>query len=149
MNKLNFKDLKPETKREMSELIGRWKRTKTDIHTLIEGLSTLAAEKRMSAGEVSKLAGDEVASITNTWGKGNRARLALEKEHASLLLGLVMSIEEAANEDYGLAGRMVETADSVLFKGGKVPSTITDPSWERVLEVLASVDPSLCQRALF
>jgi hypothetical protein len=61
MNKLNFKDLKPETKREMSELIGRWKRTKTDIHTLIEGLSTLAAEKRMSAGEVSKLAGDEVA----------------------------------------------------------------------------------------
>ena len=44
---------------------------------------------------------------------------------------------------------MVENATIVLLMGGKVPATITDPSWERVLLVLSSIDPSVGQRRLF
>jgi hypothetical protein len=149
MRKLNFRDLTPETKKEMNGVIERWKRTGTSVRVLAESLEMLASRRRPAARDLMQEPSDEVAGIAVTWGKANGSKLALNKEHAGLLLSVVLKIEHAAKQDETLAAQMVEHAGSVLLLDGKVPSTITDPSWGKVLGILSGIDSRFGQNSLF
>ena len=61
-----------------------------------------------------------------------------------------LSIEiNAISADEETAAKMLDTTMSVLLNGQSLPQKFTDPSWERLRQVLTEVEPILAQSTLF
>ncbi|HSB46855.1 MAG TPA: hypothetical protein VLD37_02490 [Candidatus Bilamarchaeum sp.] len=139
--------LPEERKQPMRELVGRWKRTGAAVSVLEESLITLSALKRASAQQLLETNGSPVAAIACTYGRGSRAKLALPKEDAKLLLALVHEIS-SCKQDEPTKLRMMDKAVSVLL-GGQAPATLSDPKWKPLLDILGGFDPAIKQGSLF
>lgn len=135
-------------KSELSRVVQRWKASGKPTEVLEEGLKMLTRAKRPSADQI---VGEDspCAVVACDYGKRYRFKLSLSREDASILLGMVKSLREAAQNDETTARKMVELAAGVVLEGKAVPTTITDPSWGPVLRLLSEVAPSLQQRELF
>jgi hypothetical protein len=140
--------LSEERKQPMRELVKRWKDTGSTVSVLEESLNTLSRDKRNSALMLIGSAERDIATITCTYGKGSRPKLALEKADARMLLVLVSEIS-ACKEDETMKSRMMEIAASVIIGGQKPPSTLTDPKWKPLLDLIGSFDPTIKQGSLF
>ncbi|MCI0503968.1 hypothetical protein L0Y65_04620 [Candidatus Micrarchaeota archaeon] len=144
-SKLN--NLTDRQKKAMGYVVSAWKKSGETFATLEEGLRVLSSDKRPTANAIST-SEESYMAVACGYGKGYRNKLTLSKEDAALLLELVVPIRrEACCEES--AKKMVELAAGVLLDGRAVPKTITDPSWERVLRVLAEVAPSAGQSRMF
>jgi hypothetical protein len=137
-----------ERKQPMRDLVKRWKNTGAGVSVLEESLRVLSADKRSSALSILGSDAGPIGSIVCTYGKGSRPKLALEKEDAKLLLTLVREIS-ACNEDVSTRSRMMDIAASVILGGEKPPSTLSDPKWKPLLDIIGSFDPSIKQGSLF
>ncbi|MCI0559088.1 MAG: hypothetical protein MN733_11375 [Nitrososphaera sp.] len=140
--------LSEERRQPMRELVKRWKGTGSPVSALEESLKLLSRDKRSSALSLIGSADRDIATITCTYGKGSRPKLALDKADARMLLVLVSEIS-SCNEDETMKSRMMDIAASVIIGGEKPPSTLTDPRWKPLLDLIGSFDPTIKQGSLF
>jgi hypothetical protein len=146
--KTHFNRLSPCTKERMKSVIDNWKRSKMSVGVLAEGLALLAEDERQSAAALLKRNGTDAVNVAAGYGKGTRAKLALEKEDAKMLLEVVSEIREIEKDEEKLK-HMIEMAAAILLKGERPPNAFRDPAYEKLMEVLAQFHPAVVQRALF
>ncbi len=146
--KTHFNRLSPCTKERMKSVISSWKRSKATVGVLAEGLALLAEDDRQSAAELLKNNGTEAVNVAAGYGRGSRAKLALEKDDAKILLEVVSEIREIEKDEDKLK-HMVEMAAAILLDGERPPNQFQDKAYEKLMEVLAQFHPMALQRDLF
>ena len=146
--KTHFNRLSPCTKERMKSVISGWRRSDKSVAVLAEGLALLADDERQSAAELLKRNGTEAVNVAAGYGKGIRAKLALEKEDAKMLLEVVSEIREIEKDEDKLK-HMVEMAAKILLDNERPPNKFEDAAYERLMEVLAQFHPMALQRDLF
>lgn len=146
--KSHFNRLSPGTKERMKSVIDSWKRSKKPSVVLAEGLALLAQDERECAASMIKRNGTPATNVATTYGKGHRAKLALEKDEARLLLEVVTDIREIENDEEKLR-HMIDMAAAILLKGEHPPNVFKDKAYEKLLEVLSQFHPLVVQRSLF
>ena len=142
-----FANLSEKRRAGVQHLIDSWKRQGNGVDVLEESLRYLSSDSREPA---SALLGteSEVADLCCTYGKGPRARLALSKDDASMLLTIVIKIREAgASEE--MTSRMISRAFSILIVGRLPSSGQSDDTSRKLLDILGVSDPGLKQGSLF
>ncbi len=146
--KTHFNRLSPDTKSRMKSVIDNWKKTGKSAVVLAEGLSLLSQDDRESAASIINHNGTPAAAVAATYGKGIRAKLALEKDDAKLLLEVVSEIREIEKDETKLRN-MIDMAAAILLDGGHPPNVFSDPAYEKLMEVLVQFHPMVVQRSLF
>ena len=144
---MEFSKLSPERRSGMLQLIRRWKGTGSGTELLEEGLRVLSAKKRESASEILDNEISEISAMACVYGRGRRPKLAVSREEAALLLELVAGIN-GTQADQATKREMVGLAADVLLSGQK-PSTLADPRWKPLLDLLSGFEPGVRQSALF
>jgi len=147
--KTHFRDLAPQVKKDMKGLHTDFKKAKLPYSSWLEGLRVLSGPNRESAASI--LSDSEYSKnigFITTWGEGHRPRLALDPRHAKMLYDLSLEIHSISGDEEQ-AEKMLDTTMSVLLNGQSLPQTFTDPSWERLRQVLTEVEPILAQSTLF
>jgi fructose-1-phosphate kinase PfkB-like protein len=146
--KSHFNRLSPGTKEQMKTVIDSWKRSGKPSVVLAEGLAMLAEDGRECAANMIKRNGTPAASVAATYGKGTRAKLALEKDDARLLLEVVSEIREIEKDEEKLR-HMIDMAAAILLNGEHPPNVFNDRAYEKLMEVLSQFHPLVVQRSLF
>lgn len=146
--KTHFNRLSPCTKQRMKSVITNWKRSDATVGVLAEGLALLADDERQSAQAMLKRNGTDAVNVATDYGKGIRAKLALEKDDARMLLEVVSEIREIEKDEDKLR-HMIEMAARILLDGEVPPNKFEDPAYEKLMEVLAQFQPTTVQRSLF
>lgn len=146
--KTHFNRLSPCTKKRMKSVIANWKKSDATAGVLAEGLALLAEDDRQSAAALLKCNGTEAVNVAAGYGKGARAKLALEKDDARMLLEVISEIREIEKDEEKLK-TMIEMAARILLDGEVPPNQFDDPSYEKLMEVLSQFQPTTVQRSLF
>ena len=144
----HFSRLSSCTKERMKAVISTWKRLNKPAKVLAEGLALLADDKRDPAAELLRKNGTQGVNVATTYGKGLRAKLALEKDEARCLLAVISEIREIEKDEDNVKS-MIDMAVNILLDGQKPPSTFSNKSYEKLMGVLAQFEPSVVQRDLF
>jgi hypothetical protein len=137
-----------KSKGKMHQVVQSWKGTGLSVEILKEGLRLLSKPKRERA---SALVADEYCHASRfvcMYGKGRAPKLALQKNHARILLELVKNVLDISKTE-AEAVKRVEIASSVLLSRQKPPFALSDRKWQPLLEVMSSFDPTVNQLALF
>lgn len=145
--KSRFRNLSPEKRQQMKSLLHNWKLGGGSVDLLEEGLRMLSLPKREYATSI--MADEELAPLgfICTWGKGVRAKLALDKPEAELLRDLVSKLC-AMEADEPVRKELMDAATSVLLNGSSLPFS-DDPKIERLRALLEEFEPSVTQGSLF
>ncbi len=141
-----FSRLSPESKAKMRTVIQSWKRTKSGIDILTEGLQVLASPNRESAMTLIK-EGSAVADFICGYGKGTRPKLSLDKRDAILLLEVLSAVKDVAQDDPKRTAELLDTATSVLLNGTD-PGSL-DRSYDPLIKKLTKFHPKIGQQSLF
>ena len=144
----SLKRFSQKTKVQMHQVVKDWKDTGHSVEILKEGLMLLAKPKRERA---SALVADEychASSFVCIFGKGRAPKLALQRNHARVLLELVRNVLDISRTE-AQAVKRVEIATSVLLSRQKPPFALSDKKWRPLLEVMSSFDPTVNQLGLF
>jgi len=141
-----FSRLSPETKAKMREVIQSWKKTKSSVDVLAEGLRVLASPNRETALTLIKEE-SAVADFICGYGKGTRPKLSLEKRDAILLLEVLSAVRDVAQDDPKRTAELLDTATSVLLNGTD-PGSL-DRSYDPLIKKLSKFYPKIGQQSLF
>jgi len=140
-------NLTEERKKRLREFRDNWMRSDTPVGIAEQALRFTKAKNREAFQFRDGDEEESVKSLVFTYGQGARPKMLLNRREAGFLLDVLMDLRRRVkgtrNQD-NLA-TVLERATAVLLDDVRPPSTITDKSWEPVLDVLKEIHPLINQ----
>lgn len=146
--KSRFNRLSAGKKAQMKSVISIWKKVGGTSEVLAEGLAMLADSNRDSAEFMINNIESRSVAVAATFGKGRRAKLALEKDDAQMLLEVVEAIRGIDCTELEHK-QMIEVAASILLDGKQPTDFFVNGAYEPLRKVLEQFDPKVSQGSLF
>lgn len=150
MNRLTLERIAPEKKRQMYEIVRRWKETGSQTAILQEALRTLAVpgrvNRRMLLFEKSDERSRSIVGIAFDYGaRGQDIKGRLDQHGATVLKEIVdQSVHGVQPKDQS---ELIDRIARVLLLGEQMP-TQRDPIWEIAFRVLRTIDARVIQTSL-
>lgn len=143
-------NLTEDRKKRLKEFRDNWVRSDTPVRIAEQALRFTVAKNRDGFRFHDHDEAEAVRSLVYTYGEGPRPKMLLTRKEAMFLLDVLSDLRShvkgTRNQDN--MADILEKATSVLIDGARPPRTITDRSWEPILEVLKEIYPIVNQTTL-